>query len=93
MQIFEYLNKLLTPADMCYCLRDTVETTYSIANHYERTNTKYNVKKQNSIIGADDFIPIFLYVVIQSNVSGLHRVIHILNHYNSPLDMKSEIGP
>jgi len=82
---FRYLDSLVCPADMCYCLCDTVEIIYSIAN-------QTSSQSENKIIGADDFLPLFLYTVIQSKISGIHRVMFILKNYNADLDLKSEIG-
>merc|ERR1719354_484103 len=70
---------------MCYCLCDTVEIIYSIAN-------QTSSQSENKIIGADDFLPLFLYTVIQSKISGIHRVMFILKNYNADLDLKSELG-
>merc|ERR1719471_565013 len=85
------MNHIITPADMCYCLTDTVEIIYSLANYYERLNTD-EIAHQTKVIGAEDFLPVLLYVIINSNITGTHRIVHVLNHYNSPWDLKSEIG-
>jgi len=40
IEVFQHMNDIITPADMCYCLTDTVEIIYSLANYYERMNVE-----------------------------------------------------
>jgi len=90
IEVFKTFNFIVAPADMCYCLCDGVEIIYSIAN--QTKNGGKSDKEKIALIGADDFLPIFLYVVIQSGVIGIHRVLYILKNFNSNIDLKSELG-
>ena len=42
--------------------------------------------------GADDFLPVFIYVVLKAAVPFLHSNITFISNYGNPMDLNSRAG-
>eukprot|EP00002_Diphylleia_rotans_P035334 TRINITY_DN7698_c0_g1_i1.p1 TRINITY_DN7698_c0_g1~~TRINITY_DN7698_c0_g1_i1.p1 ORF type:complete len:833 (+),score=186.83 TRINITY_DN7698_c0_g1_i1:235-2499(+) len=70
------------PTDMLHCIFTTAKMIAQMA-------TGGSARRG---MGADDFFPIFIYCVVLSDVSTIHRSIGFMKRFSSPNERMSELG-
>mmetsp|Transcript_23995 Transcript_23995/g.39431 ORF Transcript_23995/g.39431 Transcript_23995/m.39431 type:complete len:641 (+) Transcript_23995:143-2065(+) len=76
----------VVPLDMLYCVIQTAQSIYSVAEASAREQESSFVNDKRASpdpISADDFFPIFLYVVIHSELADPFTCLSYIQHYSS----------
>lgn len=82
IEILGYLDLLSVPSDMLHCIYTTAKLVHHIARHYFMESCGGDSSSFN--FGADEFFPIFVYVVVQSNLIRAYTTVHFLQKYGLP---------
>ena len=105
-KILRELTYLVVPSDMLHCLWSVGRKIYAIAEQYAAANERKAVaaaeqrgedvsarkKKRPEGIGADDFVPIFLYVTIHALLPTPFQVCTCIKRFASDTERNSEAG-
>eukprot|EP00761_Pharyngomonas_kirbyi_P010096 gb/GECH01010114.1/.p1 GENE.gb/GECH01010114.1/~~gb/GECH01010114.1/.p1 ORF type:complete len:748 (+),score=175.52 gb/GECH01010114.1/:1-2244(+) len=81
-----YLNFCLVPVDMLTCIKITAKQIHKIAKKNCETHGK------SFSFGADEFFPIFVYVVVRSGVTSIHSLLSFLNKFGNMSSRSTEIS-
>ena len=77
IECLEDISHLTTPLDMLQCLLAVARNIYKTAREYSQLNSGAG----NAELGADSFFPIWVYVLIHSEVKDLHRRMRMMKEY------------
>eukprot|EP01114_Cavostelium_apophysatum_P013861 TRINITY_DN3451_c0_g1_i2.p1 TRINITY_DN3451_c0_g1~~TRINITY_DN3451_c0_g1_i2.p1 ORF type:complete len:581 (+),score=137.83 TRINITY_DN3451_c0_g1_i2:144-1886(+) len=75
------INNYKTPRDKLVCVWNCCKVIYSILN-----------KATDGTPGADEFLPLAIYVVLKSNPKFLHSNIQYIYHFRHPSKLATESG-
>ena len=83
MRLRSYTNNhLTTPLDMLQCLLAVARNIYKTVTEYSQLNAAAAGEGgKKAELGADSFFPIWVYVLIQSEVKNLHRRMRMMKEY------------
>ena len=84
IECLEDISHLTTPLDMLQCLLAVARNIYKTATEYSQLNAEAAGEKgggKKAELGADSFFPIWVYVLIQSEVKDLHRRMRMMKEY------------
>lgn len=84
---FRQMLQADTPSNKLAVILATAKSIYSTANYEQSV-----VKKKTCVLSADDFLPIFIFVVIQSEVGSLESTNQFLWQLCDPTQFSGESG-
>ena len=93
--ILRELTYLVVPSDMLFCLWRAGRAIYAMAEGYAAAHDERAgkaAKKRAEGIGADDFVPIFLYVTIHAQLPTPFQVCSCIKRFASDTERNSEAG-
>jgi len=77
------INDYKAPRDKMICILNCCKVIYNMLN---------KASKEGTPPGADDFLPLLIYIVLQANPTHLHTNIQYISHFRNQSKMISEIG-
>jgi Vacuolar sorting protein 9 (VPS9) domain len=77
----EDISHLTSPLDMLQCLLAVARNIYKSATEYSTLNAGAAGGGKKAELGADSFFPIWLFVLIHSDVRDLHRRVRMMKEY------------
>ena len=86
---------VVVPSDMLFCLWRAGRAIYAMAEGYAAAHDERAgkaAKKRAEGIGADDFVPIFLYVTIHAQLPTPFQVCSCIKRFASDTERNSEAG-
>jgi len=89
IEILEDLNVLRVPDDILQCLLACAQAIYRSARENAVARASEHAYDE---VGADSFLPIFIYVVIHSDLPHVHRTLHMVSQYSSESERMAESG-
>lgn len=80
-----------SPSDKVECVVRCASMIFSVLN-LARAETSSKAGQSESRAGADDFLPVFIYVVLKADVPRLHSNCMYVDAYHNPSALKSKAG-
>ena len=85
------INSYTLPADKIACITRCAAVIFRSLN-LARAKTEASLSDNQSALGADDFLPMFILVVLRSQVPKLHSNCEYIQSFHSPDQMRSRAG-
>jgi len=82
------MNRSTAPGDKLGCIMRSCQIIMSVLNLSRSTDGSGPAKRP----GADDFLPMFILVVLRANVPHLHTNLEYIQAYHNPIALMSKAG-
>ncbi|KAJ1447637.1 hypothetical protein M885DRAFT_183379 [Pelagophyceae sp. CCMP2097] len=80
------------PADKVDCVVRCASMIFSVLNLARAETSAKNVGATEARAGADDFLPVFIYVVLHAGASSLHSNCEFIEAFHNPAALMSKAG-